>query len=202
MTVAGPTRDVEIVRATGERWGDVATVFGTRGDPSWCWCQYFLTTGRTYEDSAERNRAALRDEVSSPEPGRSVGLLAYVAGEPVGWAQLGPRVRFPRITGSAKQGELLEEAGVDGDAWRVTCFVVRVGHRRSGVATALLDAAVAHARAAGVRWLEGNPVDVAARERRSAGAILYPGVLSTFLAAGFREVGRTVPTRPVVALEL
>ncbi|WP_372595172.1 N-acetyltransferase family protein [Actinotalea sp.] len=193
---------VEIVRATGERWDDVATVFGTRGDPSWCWCQFPLTTGSTYEDSVEHNRAALREELSAPAPGRAVGLLAYVGGEPVGWAQLGPRARFPRVTASAAQSALLRRVGAADDAWRVTCFVVRVGHRRAGVATALLDGAIAHAREAGARSLEGNPVDVAARSARSSGASLFPGALSTFLAAGFREVGRTGPTRPLVVLDL
>ncbi len=197
-----PAAQLEIVRASGERWDDVTTVFGTRGDPSWCWCQYFLTTGSSYEESTDRNREALRDELSSPEPGRSIGLLAYLDGEPVGWAQLGPRARFPRITGSAVQAALLQEAGLGDDGWRVTCFVVRVGHRRAGVASALLDAAVAEARAAGAPRLEGNPVDLAVRGGRSAGASLYPGVLSTFLAAGFREVGRTTPTRMLVLLDL
>ncbi len=193
---------VEIVRATSERWDDVTTVFGTRGDPSSCWCQWFLTTARAYEDAVGRNREALRQEVASSEPGRAIGLLAYVDGAPVGWTQLGPRGRFPRITDSAKQSRLLAAAAVEDDAWRVTCFVVRVGHRRAGVAAALLDGAIAHARAQGARWLEAHPVDVVARQTRSAGAILYPGVLSTFRAAGFREVGRTVPTRPLVVLDL
>ena len=192
--------DLEIVPATPARWADLETVFGTRGDPSWCWCQYFLTTGRSYEESAERNHDALRRELSSDEG--AVGLLAYRDGEPVGWVQLGPRAAFPRVTGAAPQQVLLADTDPRG-AWRVTCFVVRVGHRRTGVATALLAAAVEHAPAAGARVLEGNPVDLDARPNpRVGGAVLYPGVLTTFLAAGFRERGRTVPTRPLVALEL
>ncbi|MDQ3527264.1 MAG: GNAT family N-acetyltransferase, partial [Actinomycetota bacterium] len=55
--------DVRVEPATAQRWTDVVTVFGTRGDPSWCWCQYFLTTDRGYEESAARNRAALQDQV-------------------------------------------------------------------------------------------------------------------------------------------
>lgn len=192
---------LEIVPATPERWSDLETVFGTRGDPSWCWCQYFLTTGRTYEDSSDRNRDALRRELTAPDGG-ATGLLAYRDGEPVGWAQLGPRDAFPRVTGSEQQQRLLADVDAHG-AWRVTCFVVRVGHRRTGVAAALLDAAVAHARAAGATSLEGNPVDLDARSNpRVGGAVLYPGVLTTFVAAGFRELGRTAPTRPVVVLDL
>ncbi|MCV2393011.1 GNAT family N-acetyltransferase [Actinotalea sp. M2MS4P-6] len=192
---------LRIVRADAGRWDDVTTVFGTRGDPSWCWCQYFLTTGRGYEKSAQHNREALRREVASDDPERSVGLIAYLDDDPVGWVQLGPRGRFPRVTGSRGQQAVLADAGLDAEgAWRVTCFVVRVGHRRQGVATALLDAAVEHARADGARVVEGHAVDDAARaSRRAGGSELYPGVLSMFLAAGFHEVGRTSATRAVVA---
>lgn len=195
---------VRIEVADASRWDDVATVFGTRGDPSWCWCQYFLTTGRAYGEDAARNRDALREELASTSPGRSVGLIAYEGSEPIGWAQLGPRSRFPRVTGSRAERRLTDDTGLpEGGAWRVTCFVVRVGHRRRGVAAALLDAAVGHARDAGATRVEGRPVDVEAREGGRAGsAMLYPGVLSTFLAAGFREVGRTTATRPVVVLDL
>jgi GNAT superfamily N-acetyltransferase len=195
---------LRIERADVTRWADVATVFGTRGDPSWCWCQYFLTTGRSYEEDPTRNRDALRAEVAATSPGRSLGLIASDGDEPVGWVQLGPRARFPRVTGSRVQRRLADGADIPEDGtWRVTCFVVRVGHRRRGVATALLAAAVETARAAGAARLEGHPVDVAARPNpRASGATLYPGVLTTFLAAGFREIGRTAAARPGVVLDL
>ena len=50
--------------------------------------------------------------------------------------------------------------------------------------------------------LEGHPVDVAARGGKASSADLYHGTLSTFAAAGFVEVGRTGPGRPVVRLTL
>ncbi|MGO7259099.1 N-acetyltransferase, partial [Rhizobium brockwellii] len=37
--------------------------------------------------------------------------------------------------------------------------------------------------------------------RASNGAELYPGTLSMFLDAGFAEVARRLPARPVVRLE-
>ena len=77
---------LRIAPATVERWSDLVTVFGTRGDPSWCWCQYFLTTGNRYRDSAERNRADLETQVREAKV--PPGLLAYRHGEPIGWLQL------------------------------------------------------------------------------------------------------------------
>ena len=174
-------------------------LFGTRGDPSWCWCQFFLTTGGSYTTSAAENRDALacrrpvaRDRACSPMT-RARRWAGCRSGRAPG---------YPRITGNralnAVSGRDIDDAGV----WAVTCFVTKVGHRRRGVGAALLDAAVAHARSAGAHTLEGHPVDVSARTGRPSGAELYHGVLSTFLAAGFTEVGRTGPTRPVVRLAL
>ncbi len=174
-------------------------LFGTRGDPSWCWCQFFHDTSNSYSTSAEANREALRSQAARrPRP----GLLAYDAGAPVGWVQVGPRTGFARLTGNRALGAVSGDDIADRGVWAVTCFVVKVGHRRRGIGAALLDAAVAHARAAGAHTLEGHPVDVAAKAKKSSSAELYHGTLSTFLAAGFEEVGRTGPTRPVVRLAL
>lgn len=190
-------------RATPRRWPDVVSVFGTRGAPSWCWCQFFTTTGEGYTEDAAANKAELQRQVGSRAA--PFGLVAYLDGTPAGWLQLGPRGAFPRITGNRAAGSALEAAGVDDAAltvWRTTCFVVRVGARRSGVARALLDAAVAEARSRGADVLEGHPVDVEALTGKPASANLYHGVLSTYLAAGFSEVGRTGPSRPIVRLPL
>ena len=194
MTSSSSDALVAVVPATSERWPDLEMVFGNRGDPSWCFCQFFLTTGSGYEKSAEHNRQALCTQVSRKPP---PGLLAYAGSEPVGWVQVGPRAAYPRITSNRLT------AGLDSDGvWRCTCFVVRVGHRRRGVARALLAGAVSFARGQGARMLEAHPVDVAARSGRVPSANLYHGTLSMFADAGFVEVLRTRPDRPVVRLGL
>lgn len=187
---------MSIAPATVERWPDLVTVFGTRGDPSWCWCQFFLTTGNVYRDSAERNRADLERQVREAKV--PPGLLAYRSGEPIGWLQLGPRTAYPRITGQAALAKVVGDRDAGERVWRTTCFVVRVGHRRQGVAGALLAAGVEYAAGQGADVLEGHPVDVSARPSRPAGAVLYHGTLSMFADAGFFEIGRTAPTRPVM----
>jgi ribosomal protein S18 acetylase RimI-like enzyme len=89
------------------------------------------------------------------------------------------------------------ETGTDDLVWSVTCFVVRVGFRRRGVSTALLDAAVDFAAGHGATAVEGYPVDVVPGERRPASE-LYHGTRTTFAAAGFVEVGRSASHRPVM----
>ena len=185
---------IRVVPVSAERWPDVEAVFGTRGDPSWCFCQFFLTTGRSYEESADRNREALCAQVAQQPP---PGLLAYEGPEPVGWVQVGPRASFPRITTNRTTASL-DSDGV----WRCTCFVVRVGHRRQGVARALLAGAIDYARNQGATQLEAHPVDVAAKGGKVPSPNLYHGALSMFADEGFVEVLRTRPDRPVVRLSL
>jgi GNAT superfamily N-acetyltransferase len=191
--------DLEVRALTPARFGDVVELFGTRGDPSWCWCQFFLTTGRGYTRSADENREALRAQAAGrPRP----ALLAYSAGQPVGWVQVGPRPTYPRVCGNRALRQVAGDDIDDPGVWAVTCFVVKVGHRRRGLAGALLGAAVTAARDAGAHTIEGHPVDVEARGGKASSADLYHGTLTTFVAAGFVEVGRTGPGRPVVRLTL
>lgn len=125
-------------------------------------------------------------------------MLGYLDDEPVAWSALAPRPSYLRLRRSRK----LTLAGVaddldDDTIWSVTCFVVRAPFRRRGLSRAVLDAAVDFAAGHGARVVEGYPVDLTQRAT-IAQAELFVGTLTTFLAAGFTEVGRSAPARPVV----
>lgn len=188
---------VHVQPATEDRWDDLAAVFGRRGeDPSWCWCQLFLRSGTDQPPSNPDNRRALRQEIARAT--RAPGLIAYVDDRPVGWTRVGKRSGLPRLAANRGLAKLLSE---DRDAWWVACLAVDSRHRRAGVGTALLEAAVGFARDHGATTVEGHPVDVAAlKASRVSGSALYTGTLAMFVAAGFSEVGRTFPTRPVMRL--
>jgi GNAT superfamily N-acetyltransferase len=83
--------------------------------------------------------------------------------------------------------------------WSVVCFVVPSEHRRQGVANALLAGAVEYARKRGVSLLEAYPID---KPDRIADDSLWFGTKSMYDAAGFEEVARRRPARPVVRLRL
>lgn len=191
---------VQVRPATADRWSDLVRVFGRRGeDPSWCWCRLFLRS-TTYESAASKprldNRDALRQEITHAAV--PPGLIAYVENQPVGWTRVGPRSDFPRVTGNRALARLLTE---DPGVWWVTCFAVDRRHRRSGVGSELLKAAVEFAREHGATAVEGHPVDVAALSAaRVGGSAIFAGTVAMFSAAGFAEVGRTYPTRPVMRL--
>jgi GNAT superfamily N-acetyltransferase len=91
----------------------------------------------------------------------------------------------------------------DPGVWWITCFAVDQRHRSLGVATALLEAAVAHAASHGATALEGHPVDTdALKAERVSGSALFTGTLQTFVACGFHEIGRTYPSRPLMRRDL
>lgn len=124
---------------------------------------------------------------SGPPP----GLLAYSGREVVGWVALAPRTDYVRLAYSRTLAAIDERA-----VWSITCFFVCVGWRGRGVARALLAAAVPFARKHGARALEGYPIDTGGQRRASVW--LYTGTLPMFTAAGFEEVARRSPTRPIV----
>lgn len=193
-----PVVNTQIAPATLERWDDVVAVFGRRGnDAGWCWCRRFLgppTDGVDRDD----NREALRREISTAkiEP----GLIAYLDATPAGWTRVMPRSALPGVLANRALRRVLPD---DDGAWWVTCFAVDQRHRNSGVATALLDAAVAHARRHGATAVEGHPVDTdALAAARVSGSALFTGTMSSFVAAGFTEIARTYPSRPVMRLVL
>ena len=183
--------NLRIVPVADAPWDDVRMVFGTRGDPSRCWCQYFKMDAATWKvQDVPGFERALCDQIDEARAahGAGPGVIAYDGENPVGWAAVEPRPAYRRIVD-----------GDDSGVWAVTCFVVRVGHRRKGVAGALLAGAVDQARAAGARVVEGFPT-VASRETSSAD--LFHGPLSVFEAAGFEVVERPSERRAVVRLAL
>jgi GNAT superfamily N-acetyltransferase len=188
--------------ATPNRWEDLVSVMGLRGDPSWCWCQHFRFRGKAWaETTTAGNREQLRQQVAAGPP--APGVLAYLAEEPVGWCAVGSKPAYPRLMASrisSPTARSLEAPDVAG-AWAVSCFVVRKEQRRRGVSAALLGAAVEYAAANGASMVEGYPVDPSATKSVS-GAGLFHGALSVFLAAGFTEVHRPTPARVLVRKQL
>ncbi len=182
--------------ATPDRWEDIVAAFGRRGnDPNWCWCRRFMAdpdVGRI------DNRDALRAEISAAAV--PPGLIAYVDDAPVGWTRVMPRSAVPGVLANRALRRILDDEPA---AWWVTCFAVDQAHRNLGVATALLTAAVTHAGQHGAVTVEGHPVDTdALRADSVGGSALFTGTLRTFVAAGFTEVGRTYPSRPVMRIDV
>ena len=137
------------------------------------------------------NRRALRALVAKKPP----GLLAYVGGEPVGWVALAPREEYARLESSRVLSPVSGER-----VWSAPCFFVDRAHRGSGLCSALLEAAARFASEHGALAIEGYPqINRAARQ---PAAFVWTGFESTFRRAGFSEIARRSPTRPILRRDL
>lgn len=190
--------DVSIVPLTPDRLPDLRRLFDEGGDPKACQCAFWRVPASGWGDwTRERNRTALEPVADrTPAP----GLVAYADGEAVGWVSIGPREDYVRL----ERSKVLARID-DRPVWSIVCFVVSRRWRGRGVAGALLDAAVEHARTNGATLVEAYPVDPS--RRRVSAAAAYMGPLGMFERAGFTVAARQQwnaksPIRPIVRLEL
>ena len=73
------------------------------------------------------------------------------------------------------------------------------GWRGKGVSVELLKAAKKYAKARGARIVEGYPVEP--RTSKMPDAFAWTGTAAAFRQAGFREVLRRSPSRPIMRHE-
>jgi GNAT superfamily N-acetyltransferase len=170
---------IEVRPAT--EFDDVRTMVGPkREDANVCWCL-------SYRLSAKEN-VALRgtqrgEKVRSLLKQGPPGVLAYDAGEVVGWAAVHPRADTSFAT-SRKIPHV-----DDADVWSVWCIRVRPGYRGAGISHALLAGAVDFARTSGAPAIEGYPVDN--RGAKVDQTMAYVGTRALFEKAGFRKAADT-----------
>jgi len=180
-----------IAPVTSENWPDLVRLFGAKGACGGCWCMFMrLPLAEFNRGKGEGNRRALRALVRRRPP----GLIAYAGDEPVGWVAVAPREEYARLANSRVLAPVPGEG-----VWSAPCFYVKSGYRGSGLSRALLEGAAEFARRHGAASLEGYPN--ANRAEKQPAAFVYTGFESTFKRAGFREVARRSPRRPILRLE-
>jgi GNAT superfamily N-acetyltransferase len=107
--------------------------------------------------------------------GTPVGLLGYLAEEPVAWCSIAPRSSYRRLV----SGET-SDTGI----WAIACFFVVRRPRDTVITRQLIAAAVRHARAHGAAIVEAYPVEPDSPSYR------FMGFVPVFEKAGFTGVGR------------
>lgn len=192
---------LSIAPANQVAFDDLQKVFGDRGPAARCQCQrYRLGPRESFgRQPVEERQHRLREQAAFGEPGSpTCGLLARLEGEPVGWCAVGQRGDLDGLKRVYKVPWTdRDEDPDDPTVWAVTCLAIRRGYRRRGVATALVAAAVEHARSQGARAVEGYPIvrtDVINEE-------LHVGTVPMFEAAGLREVSAPTPRRVVMRID-
>jgi GNAT superfamily N-acetyltransferase len=175
----------EVHPVTKRRWPDLVQLFD-RAIVRTCFCMFYRKVGEDTGVGAtnQKRMKALVDGGTMP------GLIGYQDGVPVAWVSLGPREDYAKL----RRSPVMKPVD-DKPVWSIVCFFVDRKARGRGLSKRMLRAAVDYARSQGARLVEAYPVD---KDRPSHPDFMFFGAKSMFDRAGFHEVARRRPTRPVV----
>jgi GNAT superfamily N-acetyltransferase len=172
--------DIEVRPAT--EFDDVATLVGPKKPTSnVCFCLSYRIGNKENLALKGQARADRVRELCHEDP--PPGVIAYLDGEPVGWAAV-----HPRSDTSFARNRLIPHVD-DLEVWSLWCIRVRPGHRKQGISHALIDGAVAYARQQGAPAIEAYPVDN--KGERVNLTMAYVGTRALFESAGFRKAADT-----------
>ena len=183
---AGPELVIEPLSMS--RWSAFADLLDQGGPAGRCWC--VAPMGIDYRRRpVASNRADFRKAVKQGAP---PGLLALRDELAVGWCRVTPRDAVPGLDRAFRTRRV-----DDVPVWSISCFYIRKGHRREGIMTALITAAIEYPRAAAAPAVEAYPLDSAVSPSATS-----TGYASTFARAGFSEIARRSPERPIMRIQL
>ncbi|HET6300856.1 GNAT family N-acetyltransferase [Microbacterium sp.] len=194
--------ELRIVPANHASWDDLQAILtGTAGR---CQCERQRLGDRDWWHLPVEERAAIfREEThcGDPRAKETIGLVAYLDGEPAGWCAVDRRGVYGRVRGSPVPWKERPFENKDDDTvWAIPCLVVRKGYRHRHLTYELVAAAVDYARERGARAIEGYPLLTGGKEviwdEMSVGSV------GAFAAAGFREVSHPTKRRVVMRVDL
>jgi GNAT superfamily N-acetyltransferase len=155
--------------------------------------------GRCADNAGNKAQFQARVDAAAPAP----GVLAYAQAPivdkasqataswlPVGWVAIAPRAEYPRM----ERGKVLRAIDAR-PAWVISCFYIHRHWRRRGLQRLLIEAACDYARSQGAELVEAYPQEP---KSEVSGTFFWTGTAGAFLAAGFSEVARNTPARPVM----
>lgn len=197
MASRSAARKLDVEPLTRDRWDDLVELFARPGASiaRGCFCMCYRRSGKhdvpaglSHSESNKRQLKALVDRGVVP------GLIGYEKGRAVGWISLGRREEYAKLARSPVMRPVDEKP-----VWSIVCFFVDAKARHRGVAEALLLGATAWARKQGATLLEAYPCD---KPEGGVDDFMWFGAKPMFDRAGFVEVARRRPTRPVMRRSL
>jgi GNAT superfamily N-acetyltransferase len=179
---------IEILPLTPERWTDFETLFNTNATCSGCWCMWWRITNKDFNTLG---KTGLKESMRTLVHRRfETGLIAYVDGAAAGWVTVAPRDEYVRLSTSRMLAPVDDQP-----VWSIPCFFVHHNFRHQGLMAQLIAAAVEYAKAHGAKMVESYPYE---SDKKTGPADIYTGVVSSFESAGFVEVVRRKPKRPIM----
>lgn len=184
--------DLSFHPLTQKLWHDFEMLFGNNGACGGCWCMHWKLRGKAFDESAGDVARQMQKNIVDAKT--VPGLLAYSEGYPVGWIAVEPRSQYPKLAHSRVLKPIDNQ-----EVWSIVCFFVERKHRRKGISAELIKAAVEYAKSQGAKIVEGYPIDSA---KNLPDPFIYTGATSAFKQAGFEEVVRNSPTRPIFRYQI
>ncbi len=176
-----------------EHWNKFVTLFGERGACGGCWCMLWRTTNKEYElQKGNGNKQAMKTIIDS---GRTPGIIAIYEHKAIGWCAIAPRTDYPAL----QRSRVLKPVD-NRPCWSVSCLFINKLFRKMGVSTELISAATKYAQSQGAKIVEGYPVEPKT-EKDIPPAFAWTGIPKAFMYAGFKEVARRSPARPIMRIE-
>jgi GNAT superfamily N-acetyltransferase len=180
---------IEANPLTPDRWNDFEALFGEKGAYGGCWCMYWRTTRREFEEGqGAGNKSAMKGIVES---GEVPGLLFYLDNHPVAWCSIAPRDHYASLNRS-RILKKLDEIPV----WSLVCFFVDKDFRNQGLIQEVLRGAIEYVRDQGGKVIEAYPT--VPKGGRLPPVSSYMGLPSMFEKAGFVEVARPSKSKAVM----
>ncbi|MBU1101382.1 MAG: GNAT family N-acetyltransferase [Bacteroidetes bacterium] len=172
-----------------ETRSDFEKLFGERGACGGCWCMSWRLKKKDFEmGKSGENKERMRARVTE---GKTIGILGYIDGEPVGWCSIAPREDFIRL----EKSRVLKPVD-DKPVWSVSCLFFKKDFRKKGLSSELLKLALQFAGKKGAKIVEGYPT--VPYDNDIPAAFAWTGIPSSFERAGFKEVARRSKARPIM----
>ncbi|MGB8779870.1 MAG: GNAT family N-acetyltransferase [Candidatus Bathyarchaeia archaeon] len=180
--------DLNFRPLTSETWQDLQTLFEEDRVCRACWCMWWRISASDWmRQRGKDNREAMEAIVKS---GKVAGILAYSDDKPIGWCSISPREEYCRLERSRTLRRIDDKL-----VWSVVCFFVGKPFRGHGVATRLLEAAVAYAGKQGAKIVEGYP---SRSNEKQSDRFVYTGLMSSFEKVGFLEVQNSSKSKAIM----
>ena len=139
------------------------------------------------KQKGDGNRKAMKRIV---DDGMSPGIIAYDGKTPIGWCAVAPRSDYVAL-GRSRVLKAIDTQPV----WSVSCLFVAKEHRRRGVSVGMLKYAIDFVRKQGGKIVEGYPVEP--HTDPAPAPFIWTGTVKSFQRAGYKEVARGSPARPI-----
>ena len=180
---------VKFLPVTTTTYPDFLQLFEGRGGPKFCWCMVNRPMDPPYSraDSATKKQA-ITQYITDGTP---IGILAYDHDDqPIAWCSIAPIESHKNLRTKTYKPSNNEPQNV----WSISCFFIKVAHRRQGLTSQLAKAAINYAKQNGAETIEAYPVDY------DSPSYTYMGRIGTFRRLGFKEIGMVGTRRHMMRL--